>query len=336
MDNMSQKVRLGTRGSALALKQANWVAARLQEVHAGLQVELSIIKTSGDRITDAPLSSIGGKSLFTKEIEVALLERKIDLAVHSMKDLPVELPAGLCVGAVPEREDPHDCLIIRPGLSLGENVGRGIQTGDTLLDALPEASVVGTSSLRRKAQLLHRRPDLTVENLRGNVDTRVRKVCSGQYDAIILAVAGLRRMGWTDIMVSLLPYSQFLPAPGQGALAIECREDDKKIRSLLQPLDHTPTHNAVRAERQLLLALGGGCQVPIAAVAEGCDGSLRLEALVCSLDGREVVREALVADGNTKPEAVGEELARRLLSRGAAAILKAIRDEPTLSPAAQE
>jgi len=319
----SQTIRLGTRGSALALTQSRWVAERLQALHPELTVDLIGIKTTGDKIVDVPLSQIGGKALFTKEIETALLEHHVDIAVHSMKDLPTELPKGLCVGAVPQREDPHDLLIPSPGLSNAIDRERP-------LNSLARGSLVGTSSLRRKAQLLHHRPDLRVEDLRGNVDTRLRKLRAGDYDAIILAAAGLSRMGWLEVPDCSLPYACFLPAPGQGALAIECRKSDEKTTTLLKALDHPQTHLAVRAERQLLLCLEGGCQIPIAALAQCVDGLLSMEALVSSLDGREVIRDSLVGDDRDQPERLGDALAGRLLSSGAGAILEAIKSQITL------
>lgn len=309
------RCRLGTRGSALALTQSRWVAEQLQRLHPGLIVDLEIIKTQGDRITDVALSKIGGKGLFTKEIENALLEGSVDLAVHSMKDLPTVLPDGLLLAATPEREDPRDVLIC-PAATTGPSPNP--------LASLPQGAVVGTSSLRRKAQLLQHRPDLEIRDLRGNLDTRLRKLDAGDYEGIVLAAAGLKRMGWHDRLVHPLPFDLCLPAVGQGILALECREADQRTRDLLSPLNHEETQWAARAERSLLRHLEGGCQVPIAATTEVNAGRFKLQGLVASLEGTTILRDCLEGSLEENPETCGEELASRLLQQGAGAILKEI------------
>ncbi|HRA98594.1 MAG TPA: hydroxymethylbilane synthase, partial [Nitrospira sp.] len=243
---------LGTRGSKLAVHQSQWVQARLQELAPGLTISLQRIQTSGDKILDVPLAKIGGKGLFVKEIEDALLSKEIDLAVHSMKDVPTALPDGLDILCVPPREDPRDALITRDG---------------SRLDQLKPGARIGTSSLRRQAQLLHYRPDFTIEMLRGNLDTRLRKLREGQFDAIVLAAAGLRRLGWDAEITEYLPVQLSLPAIAQGALGIEARSDDSFVRELLSRFEHRQTRITVTAERALLHRLEGGCQVPIAAHA---------------------------------------------------------------------
>ena len=291
---------IGSRGSQLALWQAHWIRARLEEL--GETCRIQIIRTTGDKITDVPLAKVGGKGLFTKEIEDALLEGLIDLAVHSMKDLPTELPPGLCVTAVPEREDPRDALV---GCSLA---------------AIPEGGRVGTSSLRRVAQLRAVRPDLVVEPVRGNLDTRLRKLDEGQYDAIVLAAAGLRRLGWQDRIAEFLAPAVMCPAVGQGALAIETRDDGGGAYEVCRRLDHPDTRSAVTAERAVLASLGGGCQVPIGAhsLLEGV--ALYLTAVVASPDGRQIIRRE--ASGSPQDAArLGADLGQQLLESGAREIL---------------
>jgi hydroxymethylbilane synthase len=293
---------IASRGSQLALWQARWVAARLAE--AGVECRIEIVKTTGDRITGVPLAQVGTKGLFTKEIEEALLEGSADLAVHSLKDLPTELPQGLVLAAVPEREDARDAL-----------VGKR-------LDELKPGAKVGTSSLRRAAQLRKLRPDLTVESVRGNLDTRLRKLDEGQYDAILLAAAGLRRLGWAERIAELLPVETMCPAVGQGALAIETRAEGTGFETA-RGLDDAATHAAVKAERGVLRALGGGCQVPIGAHAAVEDERLRIMAIVASPDGAELIREA--SDGAaSEAERIGSELGEELLKRGARRILEAV------------
>lgn len=296
---------IGSRGSQLALWQANHVKSRLEAL--GVEVRIEIIKTTGDKITDVPLAKAGGKGLFTKEIEEALLDGRIDLAVHSLKDLPTDLPAGLTLAAVPEREVPFDALL-----------------GATL-DSLKRGAKVGTSSLRRAAQLKALRPDLVVENIRGNVDTRLRKLDEGQYDAILLAAAGLRRLGWASRITELLPASTMCPAVGQGALAIETRDSGPALEICAQ-LDDATARACVTAERALLAALGGGCQVPAGAHATVNDDRIALYAVVAHPDGSTVLRHE--SDGSLDaPEALGRAVAQALLDRGAHAILTAVYGE---------
>jgi hydroxymethylbilane synthase len=290
---------IASRGSQLALWQARWVAAQLTA--AGHPCRIEIINTTGDNITDVPLAKVGSKGLFTKEIEEALLDGRADLAVHSLKDLPTELPEGLVLAAVPEREDPRDAVV---GRKLAE---------------LPLGARVGTSSLRRAAQLRQLRPDLQVESVRGNLDTRLRKLDEGQYDAILLAAAGLKRLGWGDRIAEILAPEQMCPAVGQGALAIEARAGFEKVALL----DHAGTHTAVLAERAVLAALGGGCQVPIGAYATVSEGRVRVLAIVAAPDGTQVIRAE--AEGPAAEAAeIGARLAADLLQRGAREILEAV------------
>ena len=290
---------IASRGSQLALWQARWVAAQLTA--AGHPCRIEIIKTTGDKITDVPLAKVGTKGLFTKEIEEALLDGRAHLAVHSLKDLPTELPEGLVLAAVPEREDPRDAVV-----------------GKKLAD-LPEGARVGTSSLRRAAQLRQLRPGLQVESVRGNLDTRLRKLDEGQYDAILLAAAGLKRLGWGDRIAEILPPEQMCPAVGQGALAIETRAGFDGVAML----DHADTHPAVIAERAVLGALGGGCQVPIGAYATVSEGRIHVLAIVAAPDGTQVIRAE--AEGpSAEAVQIGARLAADLLQRGARRILEAV------------
>jgi len=304
----SNQLTIGSRGSKLALFQANWVKAQLEAAHAGLQVVIEIIKTSGDVFLDAPLSQIGGKGLFTKEIEDALLDDRIDLAVHSLKDLPTVLPAGLSLAAVSCREDARDAFVSNEHSSLG---------------ALPKGARVGTSSLRRQSQLLRLRSDLEVANLRGNLDTRIRKLDEEQYDAILLACAGLDRLGYQHRIAERLSVQQLCPAVGQGALGIETRETDQETRGQLQCLHHPPTHSAVIAERAFLRRLGGGCQVPIAGHAWIEESRLEMLGVVASTDGQKLFRDQASAPIEQAAE-LGTQLAERLLASGAREILKAL------------
>lgn len=269
---------------------------------------LQRIKTSGDKILDVPLATIGGKGLFVKEIEEALLREEIDLAVHSMKDVPTVLPNGLAILCVPAREDPRDVLISRDSCSL---------------DQLPRGSRIGTSSLRRQAQLLHYRQDLRVEILRGNLDTRLRKLHKGQYDAIVLAAAGLNRMGWSDQVTEYLPLEVSLPAIGQGALGLEGRRNDGFVQRLLEKLEHRPTRTAVTAERALLERLQGGCQVPIAAHATVKGETLIMDGLIASVDGRRLIRDTIQGPV-AQAHSLGMQLAEKLLTRGGDLILNEI------------
>ena len=300
--------RIGTRGSKLALKQSHWVQEKLEARHPDLRVELVRIKTTGDRVLDSPLSRIGGKGLFVKEIEDALLRGEVDAAVHSMKDVPAQLPDPLTLGVFPERESPHDAFISEKTPSL---------------DTLPHGARVGTSSLRRGAQLLHLRPDLVMSPMRGNVDTRLGKLASGTVEAIILAAAGLKRMGLDSRITETLPFEQMLPAIGQGALGIEVRRGDEQTIDHLAFLDHDPTRIQVTAERALLERLEGGCQVPIAGLARLEGDEVVLEGMVADLDGRTVYRERLKGT-REQAAAIGKTLAETLLSRGADKILARI------------
>jgi hydroxymethylbilane synthase len=299
---------IGTRGSRLAIWQAEWIQARLHEIDPTLAVTLQRIKTSGDKIVDVSLAKIGGKGLFVKEIEEALLRGDVDLAVHSMKDVPTVLPDPLEIICIPAREDVRDALISREGLRL---------------DQLPRGARIGTSSLRRQSQLLHYRSDLQIEMLRGNVETRLRKLKHGGFDAIVLAAAGLRRMGWDGEVTEYLSLDVSLPAVGQGALAIEGRRDDQFVRALLSKLDDPMTHTAVAAERALLDRLQGGCQVPIAAHATIEQNRLSLTGLVSSTDGKTLIRDA-VAGAVSDARALGIRLAEQLLAAGGDVILRDI------------
>jgi len=305
---VNRTLRIGTRGSLLALRQSEQVKAALSAMHPELRIELKIIKTTGDKILDVPLAKVGGKGLFVKEIEEALLARQVDLAVHSMKDVPAMLPEGLEIAAVPAREDPRDVLVSGKAGTLEE---------------LPHGAVIGTGSLRRGAQALALRPDLRVETLRGNLDTRLRKARDGGYDAVILAAAGLHRMGWKDRITAYLDPDVFIPAIGQGALGIEVRADDREVWGLLRGLHDVPTAAAVTAERAFLKELEGGCQVPIGGHAQVRGASVALTGLVASLDGRTLYRETLQAPCE-EAERLGRELARELLDRGARTILEEV------------
>lgn len=299
-------LKIGSRGSKLALWQAEWVKGRLEK--QGRSVEIVKIKTTGDKILDVPLAKVGGKGLFVKEIEEALLRGEIDLAVHSMKDVPGELPEPLHLAAIPKREDPRDALIGRTAKRLSD---------------LPAGATIGTSSLRRQAQLWAHRPDFNFVTLRGNLDTRLRKLAEGEFDAIILAAAGLHRLGWGDRITEYLSPEVSLPAIGQGALGIECRRNDADMNRLLAALNDPETACAVTAERALLIRLQGGCQVPIAGHATLSGQTVTLEGRVATLDGREVLCERRQAPGS-EAAALGVRVAEALLSKGAEKILKAV------------
>jgi hydroxymethylbilane synthase len=308
---MSREISIATRKSALALWQAEHVKARLEAAHPGLKVSLVPMVSRGDKLLDAPLAKIGGKGLFVKELETALLENQADIAVHSMKDVPMDFPEGLGLYCICEREDPRDAFVSNRYASL---------------DALPDGAVVGTSSLRRQAQLLARRPDLKIQFLRGNVNTRLAKLDAGEYDAIILAAAGLIRLGFEDRIRSSLSAEDSLPAGGQGAVGIECRSADAEIHALLAPLHHQETALRVTAERALNKRLNGGCQVPIACYALLEGDQLWLRGLVGQPDGGQLLRaEARAAAGDA--EALGVRVAEALLAQGAEAILKAVYGE---------
>jgi hydroxymethylbilane synthase len=303
---MQKVIRIGTRGSALALWQARWVQNEIVRQGPDWLVELVIIKTQGDKILDVPLSQVGGKGLFVKEIEDALLDGRIDMAVHSMKDMPGDLPLGLCVGAVPRRENPLDAFISLKHASLS---------------ALPRGARIGTSSLRRSAQILHRRPDIVPVALRGNVDTRLRKLADDDLDAIILAAAGLKRLGLADHITACLDQETMLPAVGQGALCIETRSADAALQPVLSALNHVQTQTAIVAERAFLRRLEGGCQVPLAAYATLCEDQLVITGLVAELDGRRIIKsQSRGAPGQA--ETLGRELAQTLLDSGADVILE--------------
>jgi hydroxymethylbilane synthase len=302
---------IGSRGSQLALWQANWIQAQLAS--RGRECRIRVIRTTGDRISGVPLPQVGAKGMFTKEIEEALLNGSIDLAVHSLKDLPVDLPPGLTLAAIPEREDPRDVL-----------VGRR-------LDELAPAAKVGTSSLRREAQLRAARPDLAIEPVRGNVDTRLRKLAAGQFDAIVLAAAGLRRLGLAEHIAEVLDPGVMCPAVGQGALAVETRADGGAAWEVCSALDHAGTRAAITAERAVLAALGGGCQVPVGANATVEDGQLSLRAVVISPDGSTLVRQedrGSVADAAR----IGKETGARLLAAGARRILESVYGASRTAP----
>ncbi|MBA3925137.1 hydroxymethylbilane synthase [Listeria rustica] len=308
---MTRKIIVGSRRSQLALTQTRWVIAKLQEQFPEISFEIEEIVTKGDRILDVTLSKVGGKGLFVSEVEDALLEKRIDFAVHSMKDVPSELAEGLMIGAMPKRENPLDCLIFKQGDSL---------------ESLAEGAVVGTSSLRRAAQLLHIRPDLTIKPIRGNIDTRLRKLQEEDFDAIVLAVAGLKRMDWLDKLEQgyiFLDESICLPAVGQGALAIECRADDAFVQEVLAILNDEETNCAVTAERTLLKALDGGCEIPIAGHATLKDGVLELKGLVSSVDGKLFYQ---ITEQGEDPTALGLSVANRLIELGAKEIIQGLRD----------
>lgn len=302
---MKQLIRIGTRASLLAVTQSTWVKNQIERQHPGTTVELVKIVTKGDKILDVPLAKVGGKGLFVKEIEDALLDGRVDLAVHSMKDVPAELPAGLHVAIVPEREVPFDAFISVKCKSFAE---------------LPQGAVIGTSSLRRKSQLAALRPDLEIKDLRGNLDTRLKKLDEGVYDAIILAGAGLNRLGMRERITALFPPEQMLPAIGQGALGIELREADNNLLAGLQFLHHADTAAAVAAERAFLLRLEGGCQVPIGGFATIADGTVTLTGLIASLDGETVYKEQLAGPTESAAE-IGRMLAETLLAAGGKAVL---------------
>lgn len=332
---MKNKIIIGTRGSKLALWQAEWIKSELQRLYHGLEIELNKIKTTGDKILDVPLAKVGGKGLFVKEIEEALIRGEADIAVHSMKDVPTDFPEGLHLAVITKREDPRDAFIAQIQDSRFK-----IQN----FKDLPQGAVVGTSSLRRSCQLLSIRPDLKIEQLRGNLDTRLRKLDEGQFDAIILAAAGVKRLGWENRITEILPPEISLPAIGQGAVGIECRIGDEFINELIAPINHPETAICVRAERAFLKRLEGGCQVPIAAYARiirqvsrvigqesgldseiktqnpnsGC--SLIIDGLVGSISGDRIIKGRIEGSPNDA-EILGIKLAENLLSRGAKEIL---------------
>ena len=315
---MSDRVRIGSRGSALALWQARWVQEELRKRFNNLDVIIQVIKTKGDKILDSPLSKIGDKGLFTREIEQALLDGKIDLAVHSLKDLPTELPDGLTIGAVCKREDVRDVFIPHP------------RNPNHSLFAQPSGAKIATGSLRRKCQLLNLRPDFEIIDIRGNLNTRLEKLGKSDWSGTILARAGVVRLGWETRIGETISTSVLLPAVGQGALAIETRAEDKKIGEIVSELHHAQTARAVLAERALLRTLEGGCQVPIGTCArvkrQDDRDELFLDAIIGSVDGRKIVRGKIHGSVD-EAETLGEKLARTLLNSGADAILRQIRDQ---------
>ncbi len=308
---MATTLRIATRKSALALWQAEYVKARLEALHSGLTVELVPLVSRGDKILDVPLAKVGGKGLFVKELEHALLAGEADIAVHSMKDVPMEFPEGLGLELICEREDPRDAFVSNTYQNL---------------DALPQGSVVGTSSLRRQCQLLALRPDLEIRFLRGNVNTRLAKLDAGDYDAIILAAAGLIRLEMPERIKDFIAPEQCLPAGGQGAVGIECRTDDSHTQELLAPLMHVPTWQQVSAERAMNRRLEGGCQVPIACYAIHQEGGLWLRGLVGSPDGSQMLTDE-ISGAVEDAEQMGEQLAERLLAVGAGDILAKVYGE---------
>lgn len=306
---MKDKIIVGSRDSALAMWQTRWVVEQLEQLNPDKNFEIVSMKTKGDKLLDVALAKIGDKGLFTKELEVAMQLEEIDFAVHSLKDMPTSLPDGLTIGAVCKRDNPGDALISKDGRKL---------------EQLPQGARIGTSSLRRCAQLLNYRPDFQLEALRGNLNTRMKKLQSEALDAIILAAAGITRMGWDDRIAEIIPFDICLPAVGQGAITIECRENDQDILGILKGVEHVHTRIATNAERALLRHLEGGCQVPIGAYGEVIEGRLSLTAIVASLDGTEIIRangEASMADAEKLGVAVGDQL----LALGGKKILEQVR-----------
>ena len=301
-----KEITIGTRGSKLALWQANYIKTSLLDKDPSISIKIEIIKTKGDKILDVPLAAVGGKGLFVKEIEEALLDGRIDMAVHSMKDMPAEIPEGLCIGSVPEREDPCDVLISKAG---------------TPLSGLKRGANIGTSSLRRSAQLRHIRPDIHIVPLRGNIDTRIKKLDTENLDAVILAGAGVKRMNYEEKVSERLDFSIMLPAVGQGALCIETRNDDLFISPFAEMLDHQDTHSVVKGERAFLKRLEGSCQVPVAALGRIENSVFAIEGLVADLDGGTVIRESLKGPIEGAEE-TGIALADKLLEMGAGDILR--------------
>lgn len=304
---MLKIIRIGTRDSLLAMWQAEWVKSQLINFYPHHQFELVSMKTKGDKILDVPLSKIGDKGLFTKELELGLLSGELDMAVHSLKDMPTRLPTGLTISTFCEREEPRDVFLSKNGMTLKE---------------LPAGAIIGTSSLRRKSQLKHYRPDFEFEDLRGNLQTRWRKLTESNMDGIVLAAAGVKRLGWEDRITEIVSDQMMLPAVGQGSIAIEIVEKRSDILELLAPLNHGETEQAVRAERALMRRLEGGCQVPIGALAHVDKGRITLRGMVASLDGIRLI-EAEAA--GTDPEMVGLQVANRLVELGATEILAEIR-----------
>lgn len=308
---MAREIIVGTRDSALAMWQTNWVVDTLSKLNPDYTFRVVSMKTQGDKILDVALAKIGDKGLFTKELETAMLAGEIDLAVHSMKDLPTVLPEGLTIGAMCERVDPRDVVISRNGVPLAE---------------LPQGALIGTSSLRRCAQLLNFRPDLKLEPLRGNLNTRMAKLERNNLDAIILAAAGVERLGWGDRITERLSTEVCLPAVGQGSIGIEIREDDQEVLAVVQKINHAPSRAAITAERALLKRLEGGCQIPIGALGTVDGDHLTLRGVVAGLDGQELIRDQ-ISGSIQEAAALGEKLAERLVEMGADRILRSVRQE---------
>lgn len=309
-------LRIGTRASQLALWQANWVKSELEKKHPGLEVTLTKIKTQGDKILDVPLAMVGGKGLFVKEIEEAMLRGEIDIAVHSMKDVPTFFPEGLALRCITEREDPRDIVVLRSGFKSFRD--------------LPQGARIGTSSLRRKAMLLHLRPDFQMVDIRGNVETRIRKLTDDNLDAVVLAAAGMHRLGFTRQIGEYLPTDVSLPAIGQGALGIESRIADAEVNALIDFFNHPETAAAVKGERAVLRRLEGGCQVPIGAYGEVKDGQLTLTGVVASVDGAKLLKKTVVC-APEESEKVGISLADDLIIQGAGKILNEVYNHETFN-----
>ncbi len=305
---MRKQIRIGTRASALALWQAEWVKSELEKEYPGMTVSLTKIKTTGDKILDVPLAKVGGKGLFVKEIEEAMLANEIDIAVHSMKDVPTFFPDGLHLSCITKREDARDALLSRNNVKFND---------------LPRGANIGTSSLRRQAQIMNIRPDFVIHQLRGNVGTRLQKLKEGKFDAIILAAAGVKRLGLEANVAEYLSTEISLPAIGQGALGIECRVDDRDLNDMITFFNHTDSRTCVTGERALLRRLEGGCQVPIACYGQVKDGKLKLSGLVGSVDGKRIVKDSIEGEPE-KAEKLGVTLAEMLLSRGADVILREV------------
>jgi hydroxymethylbilane synthase len=302
---MNQVLRIGSRGSGLALWQAEFVKGFITENFPRLKIEISVIRTTGDRVADLPISRIGGKELFVKEIEEALLRDEIDIAVHSLKDLPTVLPEGLKIGAMIIRHDPRDALVSKQGIGFYE---------------FPKGARIGTGSIRRQAQLLYRRPDLQIIPIRGNVDTRLRKLRNEGFDGIVLALAGLERMGFHNEVTEAFSFEIMVPAPGQGIIAVECREYDDEISRMLVQINDEETQIAASAERGFLERLGGSCHVPVGCFAEIKEDSLKILGLIASPDGKQLIREAI--EGSVQShKSLGKELAERILQKGGEEIL---------------
>jgi len=306
---MKKNIRIGTRGSQLALWQSNYIKSRIEGLFKDIQVEIITIKTTGDRITDRPLAMVGGKGLFVKEIENALLENEVDLAVHSMKDMPGVLPQGLVIGAIPERENPFDVMLSKENLQLSE---------------YEKGAKVGTSSLRRGSQIKHIRPDLEIVPIRGNLDTRIKKMKSGEYDAIVLAAAGLIRLGQEKEITEYLDESLMTPAVGQGALCIETRENDEEIAPVIEKLNHYDTRTCVEGERAFLKQIEGSCHIPVACYGKMDQGNVHLTSVVASEDGEQLIKETITSPAD-QVEQSGRKLANQLLDNGGRSILESIQ-----------